>query len=306
MNKRTDFQSGAKNHWRRWIWNGMRDSIDPKRATALLMPGRTTAEIEMALTKGIRRKNLIIVDYKPAIVATHARRFPGIQTYGCSLGRAAWRMMADGITVDAASLDFMSCWGEAMWFQLSALLTTGVLRDGTVVSINMLRGREKQDATYMIDTLVSGLKDTKLWQAVPNIGKIKPTERDYGRLDSLLTVLYWNGYWAMPVRVGIYSSVAGSQTMLWAVFRLETIDQEIGPSEHQRLIQSVSRAIVSGLDMKPNASGEQVLAEIDRRLDRNDKIAKLMKRKFKGVVALIPTMDGDECTGGARASVSSS
>lgn len=234
------FDFGNKKQYRRTIWRTFRDACVGRlrEARGLLMPALEGDEIDVAIQNGFREENLSICDRKPAYVATLKRRYPRLTTFGVEVDRAIARQAKKKGTWDVANLDFTSCMGRPMAGNVLAFARSGVMPYG-LVAISMLRGREQPEWFKKILGFAA-IKDETAWEMdfyqtnhESDNGACKrlelSDETDKGRIGLLSFLLRGGGFKEDPwqrtnmvylSRFGSYASTAGTQTMLWAVFRL--------------------------------------------------------------------------------------
>jgi hypothetical protein len=206
-----DFE--AKEKYRRHVWSSLARHcpVPVGVASAVLMPSLEGTEIEVAKRYGFQERNLHVVDYNPAIVATLKKRFPDIRTYGVSLERAVARMVQSGIVIHAANFDFTSCAGEKLYHTLEAIRREGALHRNGVWAVTLLRGRE----TFFRDDVVVewGVGALELLRRRYR-GPVELNSRDATRIGCAAS-LGPDGH--VPDRIGVYKS--SNQTMMWCVFR---------------------------------------------------------------------------------------
>lgn len=176
------YDFGNKRQYRRSVYSLFSDRWDTCRSVCqiALMPSSEGDEIDVALSKGFKEYNLHIIDMNPAIVATLKRsRFPRVTTYGVTVGRAAERMVKDGIWIDGANLDFSGSLSEDTLSQISSMADrirqTGLIfvaferaRDGSSV-------RSEMEKIASNDSVFSGSSEFLL-----------PEERKSGQFDGIL------------------------------------------------------------------------------------------------------------------------
>lgn len=217
---------GRKRDYRRKVWATFRETIKRQglrpvaSAHALLMPSIEGAEIEVALNAGFRESNLHVVDSNPAIVAQLKTRYPKINTYGVSLGRAAGRIAAKGVFIHAANLDLCSQISKKLDAELGQVVSSGCLSPFACVAVTVLRGRE----------------DPRVTTDLRRHGQ-RPTDGEYPIFDALSdsdvtrsAYIGWRiagkRHIAQPIRVEHYLSSNG-QSFLWSVYALEPIIVEL-------------------------------------------------------------------------------
>jgi hypothetical protein len=150
------YDFARKRDYRRKVWATFRDrlktdNIPVAESHALLMPSLEGAEIEVALNAGFREKNLHVVDMNPAIVATLKRRYPQVNTYGCSAGRAMGRIARSGVRLRCANFDFTGRHSRKFFGELSHVIIHGVL-GGKVEGVKI----DKKTIGLKIDLDLSG------------------------------------------------------------------------------------------------------------------------------------------------------
>jgi hypothetical protein len=241
------YDFGAKRHYRRNIWKAFKEHCSGRlnEAQALLMPSAEGDEIDVALSKGFREANLHVVDKNAAIVAHLKRRYPRINTYGTTVALAAQRIADAGIALDVANLDLCSPLGDGLLAEVKAVAASGVFEpDGALLAVTMLRGREQGYANHAIRSA--------------HILPMTFTGTDAARLVFLRTHALIVPSFEQPeawtsglVKYGIYRSIAGSQTMLWSIFRVRStasctdetfFDYAMPPRDWERQCSELGRA----------------------------------------------------------------
>lgn len=185
----------------------------------LLMPSIEGDEICVALKAGFRIENLHVVDQNPAIVAVLNRRYGGkLNTYGCLVSDACWRIAHSGTKLDGANFDF--CWqaGASHLREIMLAFSAPCWRSNVVYAVTVQRGRE---TGLERELCVDGDWPDEGRQRMPGYlerlrgryyGEYEPTVADLGRL--ICTSLEPEPY--SPIRRwGIY--LGGRVTMLWAL-----------------------------------------------------------------------------------------
>ena len=217
---------GPKRQYRRQVWNSFRDFIrlktrlETRNAHALLMPSIEGDEIAIALSKGFCQENLHVVDRNPAIVAHLKRRFTAVNTYGVDLTQAAARIAAKPHRISVANLDLCGTFDTSSGV-ISAFLKSGCMSSEARIAVTGLRGRETTKTGVVRQFLSTGIKSPPEGQVL----KAPATVGDIGRYWSLLIAIT-NGtnYTGRVVAANTYKSNAGSQTMLWFLFDLLSLD----------------------------------------------------------------------------------
>lgn len=230
-----DFE--AKRQYRKAVWLTFRDEVRRSGkplglAQAMLMPSSEGTEIEVALDHGFREENLHIVDKNAAIVATHKKRYPRINTYGVEVERAFERMRGAGLELDCANVDLCSNASESS--VLDVLWASGV--PAKTIAVTLLRGRE-------IGTVGSILRDVREfadfdWSVLPKpLGDYTPGNTDAARL-----ALMWSATRRMHVpkivRWGIYRS--GNQTMMWTIVSDRRLSRDQETVQRNRTIAKLT------------------------------------------------------------------
>lgn len=200
------YDFGNKRHYRRNIWNTFRTSAYwHPQATAMLMPSIEGDEIDVALSKGFRERNLHIVDQNPAIVATLKRRYPRLHAYGVPLVRATERLPE----LTFANLDLCASWGKPLAATIEEFAEAQRVPCG-LVAVTILRGRESRHVRDLMrtknenDTMREVLMHVTLSRPVTFMNGGNPIVYPLNMVATL--------------RTGQYRSVAGRQTMLWMIF----------------------------------------------------------------------------------------
>jgi len=190
-----------KEWYRKAVWHWIRRQRKLTQARSVMfMPSIEGVEIELAYRYGFAASDLHVVDHNPAIVAHLKRRHPDIHTYGVDVFRALPRAVRTGASLVAVSLD-MTC-GCTMAFQKNLREMAPLLMPGTVLAVNLLRGREQNGVLPEIAR--KGLPETFEWRDV-----------------MIQSSLVGGGKWADLLDQGVYKSTAGNQTFRWGVWQIE-------------------------------------------------------------------------------------
>jgi hypothetical protein len=236
---KSGYEFGNKKQYRRNIWATFAHYVErPSYARALLMPSIEGAEIEVATQRGFQPQNLCAVDMNPAIVATLKRRYPRIRTAGVDIGRAGERLGSEGWRIDVANLDLTGCISSDLLDGLIRFMSTGVMETG-LVAVTVLRGREHKEVTACLGGPVEWCVPSDHLKAsdVHHLAVDEESCRDQMRLACLSAALEGTNWlktgrsetpaervrlrrWAFLSKYGIYRSSAGSQTMLWGVYKV--------------------------------------------------------------------------------------
>lgn len=230
----TGYDFGAKRHYRRDIWAKFKKlvGVNRYRAQALLMPSAEGDEIEVALQSGFREENLHLVDANPAIAAHLKRRFPRATCYGVAVEDAAERLASRGIRLNVANLDLCGHVTGRSAATVNAFMETGAMLDAGAVAITVLRGREKGDAVRFASLVLNNLGESSLNDDA-RIFLVKKWIDGYCHREAIR-------YGCELLNQGVYRSTAGNQTMLWSVFRLNTLAQQIKDArERERQAETV-------------------------------------------------------------------
>lgn len=239
----TGYAFGSKTHYRNCVWNVFRRYCKPRtgESKALLMPSSEGLEIETALRKGFKEKNLYVVDRNPAIVATLKRKYPAVTALGVDVDRAAIRIADNGGSVQVANLDLCNKVGPSLFRTVYGFVVSGVIDRG-MVAVTMLRGREHGDTNELLGGMsveirhapIIGGQEASPWISVDDS---VTREMDQKRLVLVYKCLQGCGFDSsgMPInrswnagpkynvgmsRAGIYKSTAGNQTMMWCVYKV--------------------------------------------------------------------------------------
>lgn len=150
-----DFE--AKERYRLDVWDMMFAHATSGRGfekvIVLILPGKHGREIPLLLEAGVREENIVAVDESAALIATAPWRktYPAIRCYGNLLSRAASRMLADGVRIDAANLDFCGNFSTPLLEELKAFGAAGVLSRSACVAVTTLKGREHPEMVAILE-----------------------------------------------------------------------------------------------------------------------------------------------------------
>lgn len=221
------YDFGNKRQYRREVWALFRKELGQDRASAdvLLMPSLEGAEIEVALRAGFREQRLHVLDRNPAIVATLRRRFSRINTYGIPLSRIGERAPQGFFA--AANLDLTANVGDGFYREVNAFARAGVVRDGGLVAISILRGREMKlgELKRAVEVARAGMEHLPFVEYLPSVLSLNAdpsrSDEDNTRLAAVRAALWAGNGWLPPplLLYRHYKSVSG-QTILWCVARL--------------------------------------------------------------------------------------
>lgn len=134
----------AKARFRKFVWQSIasRSPWREKGQQVALMPSSEGAEIETALAAGFLESNIHAIDRNAAIVATLKRKYPSLNTYGCSIGRAHSRIGNAGVRLYGDSIDLCSNGNWRTALMLAWCSGTDCWQTGARIVVNVLRGRE--------------------------------------------------------------------------------------------------------------------------------------------------------------------
>lgn len=169
-----DYRNGTKNHWRRFVWNRVKDNLEiPARdAVVLYLPGSQALDVVEAERRGFRKHNLIAVDTDARVVrALRAQRLNCLHMH-LAQAMLAWPseprvsvVMAD---MQAGFTDDVRAVAEA-WNMHPAFTHA-------VAVFNMLRGRERADSMTRI--LLDARDGAAYRQLMPFINEDQPYPAD--------------------------------------------------------------------------------------------------------------------------------
>lgn len=132
--------SGAKNHWRRWVWNRLseRSDVPAKERVVLFLASPELRDVEEALRRGYRRSNLIAIESdRERCIELRAKR---ITTLNLPAGKVL-QQWPPYIPVDAVLLDLCGGVDGEVNRCLCGLMRSPFAR--TAVAINVQRGRDR-------------------------------------------------------------------------------------------------------------------------------------------------------------------
>ena len=195
------------------------------------MPSIEGDEIDVALAAGFKQQNICIIDKNAAIVATLKRKYPYVRTYGVPAEKAAQRIADDIGGVDFANLDLCGPIGRPLWDTLAAWREHRAVKESGLVAVTVLRGRESGAFGESLEVVTTLVGDTA--------ARVPESARDTLRIARIGYALSGmpQGALAKPVKLsewcaathtpllcrnGIYRSTAGSQTMLWTLWKMHS------------------------------------------------------------------------------------
>lgn len=146
------YKNGAKNNWRRQMWNTVREFTDnPSDAMVLYLPGAANLDVPVAISKGFKQANMLAVEREGKVVEHLRRKYrqPVIHgslahtLIGWPQNRPVAVIVADLVSgFDGLVTDIVRAWMLLQPFE------------GATLVLNMQRGRES-DCTK---------KHTVMWQ----------------------------------------------------------------------------------------------------------------------------------------------
>lgn len=141
-----DYKFGRKNNWRRWKWNQIVNKLkdigkNPRDAIILYLCGPSDIDREIAISKGISNENLIAVDFNESNIST-IRKNNKLGIYGDL--NSILRNWTPTYLVDVIDADFCCGLNKATIVFGWLLNFTMALAPYSVISINLLRGRDKE------------------------------------------------------------------------------------------------------------------------------------------------------------------
>lgn len=210
------YDFGRKRKYRRMVWAALAQA--PRGAVAM-MPSIEGDEIREAEKRGIPRHSIHVIDRNRAIVAHLQRRYPGVVTYGIDLRRAIERMARRGVVLSAANWDLTVPIGDEVIGIMQA--TRDVMVAGGLVAVTTLRGREACGWVPMLRRYMGQVGGW--WRA--RVARLWVGDRGMGATDHyrLMLLQFAIGIDCDLVKAGSYRSTAGSQTMLWSVWRVRAL-----------------------------------------------------------------------------------
>ena len=227
------YVGGNKRHYRRIVWNTFAETCPVPRAEAkaLLMPSLEGDEIDIALSKGFRERNIYIVDRNPAIVAVLKRRYPLVTAIGLPLSRIRERIPPN--TIHVANFDLCGCVSDTLSRTLNR--AAKILADESIVAVTTLRGREPD---------LTAIKELVAAHDVVYSTDNK-SDGDVARIISVEAALtYGDRFYHTPLRHHIYKSVSNHSTMLVCISWLVETRIMTPPTEqefHDDLLTSRAR-----------------------------------------------------------------
>lgn len=207
------YEFTQKDIYRRQIWNLGR-AYRLQKGRVLLMPSREGLEIEVARNKGIRTRQMYLVDYNRATAAHLTRAYPErAESFGCSAVEAIRRIAASNERLSFANFDFTSQLNMTDLRGLAEMTNLNVWEDRSGIAVTMQRGREKRGVFELLIAASGAQVNAGLRDMNQSL-----TPRDIAALSVVATVLTRRDSVAVPRAAGVYKSSAGQLTMLWCFF----------------------------------------------------------------------------------------
>jgi hypothetical protein len=133
------YKNGAKNHWRRTLWNRIDALVlDKRRGPVLYLPGSHDLDRPEALRRGFRAADLIAVERNPAVASK--LRQQGVTVLCTDLIDALYAWPADW-PIAAVIADFQGGL-EDHTLALAHLASSHPALDGAAIAVNLQRGRD--------------------------------------------------------------------------------------------------------------------------------------------------------------------
>ena len=133
------YKNGAKNHWRRTLWNRIDALVlDKRRGPVLYLPGSQDLDRPEALRRGFRAADLIAVEHNMAVASK--LRQQGVTVLCMDLIHALYAWPVDW-PIAAVIADFQGGL-EDHTVQLAHLASSHPALDGAAIAVNLQRGRD--------------------------------------------------------------------------------------------------------------------------------------------------------------------
>lgn len=139
-----NYRFGSKDTWRRWQWNRVTERLTRARistANAIVfgMFGPDAIDVECALSRGFKKHNLFCIE-RNTETAMRLRR-GGVNTLPLDFAEAldSW---GDDPKIDVVIADFCGGLTQKRYHDITALDQSWAIHKSTVVSVNLLRGRD--------------------------------------------------------------------------------------------------------------------------------------------------------------------
>ncbi len=163
------YWSIQKAKYREWVWNEIRETLDhhpTESPHVAIMPSLEGREIFDALChREFQPTQLHIIDRNPAIVATLARRYPGIHTYGVDVGKAFARMDKQKVNLRFANIDYCSNICPDVVRSLRAIGDSTAAQFAKLF-VTVLRGREGGILGYAIGNAPKENIPSDMWRVL--------------------------------------------------------------------------------------------------------------------------------------------
>lgn len=226
-----NYNFANKRHWRRTLWNQIESLSNINRNNCIVVCLDTTqgGEVEFLLRRGYRPQNIYAVNYNVAQVVVMNKNISKrlgckVNILGIGIDRAIQKIISQGITPNVVNMDFCSqlCKETINTMQnVSASLPSN-----SVISVNLLRGREKWQ--NIIDVLCPS-DNTSGTVEIENINDL-----DAARLDAIKLCMTRKGWSWKNVVFGKYKSTS-NQTMMFAVGKLCDTRRELDKIKNMML-----------------------------------------------------------------------
>lgn len=210
-----------KQQSRNAIWHWMALRHPPGKANVLFFPGSSVYETETILACGYPPECLFMVEKNAAVKSNYTRRAdkllrampPNDHFYRMLLSEAAQHLRHRDIQIHAAHLDFCTnCASEEMFFEIQALLKSGVMAQRSHVAITVLSGREHDIGSFLEMNQYLSVVNHRPMTPSPDL-----SQRDRGRLFRLWTTI---GAELRVQHLGQYHNTRTNNSMLWAIFEV--------------------------------------------------------------------------------------
>lgn len=135
-----NFKFGTKNNWRRWAWNQIAKRVENKRqALVLYLAGEQDLDRKIAMEKGFKSDNLIIVENNPGVVKSLRGQGKNVIRADIENVLANWPLQ--GPAVDVVIADFCSGLGLNLNIAFGGIFMVPSLWKTTYI-VNLMRGRD--------------------------------------------------------------------------------------------------------------------------------------------------------------------
>jgi len=142
----------VKQDYRREVWTAMLGQYSREEIFDLniaFLSGPEGSEISVLLDMGADPKKLHAIDEVAANVATTTKKNNvKVNTYGCSLSKAAQRIIKKGIRIDAVNLDFCGNVSTKLLSEVEGFLPA--MNDSAHICVTYLKGREARETSTLV------------------------------------------------------------------------------------------------------------------------------------------------------------